>query len=161
MHGTSSQCFIFYGYAITILYILSAVSPSGSVSTSPRALLTAASDSVSIKCFAEGGPGNSFLWRHNGTVLAKSTNSILNVTVFTTEHLGNYSCTVTNIAGHDSSTSIIHGNLPTCTRFKCCHFTTMPTTYSYICPFSKLPFNIFHHALQFLLRIPVYCCIAM
>ena len=90
------------------------------MSTSPRVLLILAGDSLSIKCSAEGGPDNIFQWSHNGSVLANGTTStlVLNITAVAVENLGNYTCMVTNAAGSDSSTSILHGNfLPACTRF--------------------------------------------
>ena len=90
-----------------------AVSPTGSVSTSPKALLITAGDSLSIKCSAEGGPDNVFHWSHNGRVLANRTTSFLNMTALAVENLGNYTCVVTNVAGNDSSTSTIHGNFLT------------------------------------------------
>ena len=89
-------------------YVL-VVSPTGSVRTLPNSLLTTAGDSVSFKCSADGGPDNTFYWRHNGEVLANETMSFLNVSAVTTDDLGLYTCVVTNIAGSGSSTSVIHG----------------------------------------------------
>ena len=56
-----------------------------------------------------------FYWSHNGEVLAvaNQTISFLNVSAMSAEDLGNYTCMVTNTAGSDSSTSIIHGKFPT------------------------------------------------
>ena len=92
-----------------------AVSPAGSASTVPKSLLTVAGASVSFKCSAEGGPGNMFYWSHNGEILGQTNKSIsfLNVSAMIADDLGNYTCVVTNRAGSGSSTSIIHGKLPT------------------------------------------------
>lgn len=90
------------------IYVL-VVSPRGSVRTLPNSLLTTAGDSVSFKCSADGGPNNTFYWRHNGEVLTNETMSFLNVSAVTTDDLGLYTCVVTNNAGSGSSTSVIHG----------------------------------------------------
>ena len=92
------------------------MTPSGSVLLSPRRTTASGGDNVTFTCNAQGGPGNTFAWRHNmnaitpgGRFIIESTSSssMLTVTDVIGGDFGTYICQVSNLAGSGSATSMI------------------------------------------------------
>ena len=53
-----------------------------------------------------GGPGNSFQWKMNGTIVATDNN--LTFVDIDASYGGNYTCVVSNAAGDDSATATLY-----------------------------------------------------
>ena len=93
------------------------MSPSGSIILFLVSSATASGgDNVTFTCIAQGGPGNTFAWRHNmnaitpgGRFIIESTSSssMLTVTNVIGGDFGAYICQVSNLAGSGSATSMI------------------------------------------------------
>ena len=83
------------------------VSPQGSVFVSPMNPSANQNDNITLRCFAQGGPNNTFQWSLNSQTLPGETNQALTLLQVTTG--GVYSCTVSNAAGIGSSTTTITG----------------------------------------------------
>ena len=76
--------------------------------TPPIMVLANQSDSVTLNCSSEGGPGNTFQWSHDSTDLQGETDPILQLSHLTASDGGRYTCTVTNPASKGrNSTNVI------------------------------------------------------
>ena len=65
------------------------------------------SETVTLMCMAEGGPGNTFQWAFNGEEIENETSSNLILTDVTEDSGGAYTCTVTNPAGNGSDITYV------------------------------------------------------
>ena len=83
------------------------MSPQGSASVAPSNPSANQNDNITLSCFAQGGPSNSFQWSLDSQTLPGETNQVLTLLQVTTG--GVYGCTVTNAAGMDSSTAVLTG----------------------------------------------------
>ena len=64
---------------------------------------------VTLACSAQGGPGNSFSWSDPAGQAIGGMVSVVTVTVSDATAGGDYVCTVMNVAGNDTATTIING----------------------------------------------------
>ena len=82
------------------------VSPEGGVAVSPIDIISSLGDSVTLVCTAKGGPNNSFVWERDGKIIAND--SIVHLVSINASDGGNYTCTVSNAAGTDSTSTILY-----------------------------------------------------
>ncbi len=68
-------------------------------------------DSVTFTCSAMGGPRNVFLWTRVYNSFVVGNMSSLTVNVSSATDGGQYRCNVTNLAGSDSETTTLNGEL--------------------------------------------------
>ena len=80
---------------------------------------------MEIICNAQGGPNNTYIWTYNGEEIEES--DLLNITTIVShtmsvstlrissvdaaKHKGNYTCSVSNMAGEDNSSIVVTGML--------------------------------------------------
>ena len=69
--------------------------------------LTSFNSTVTLMCFAGGGPNNIFVWRKQGTVVSNS--STLELSMITGSDGGTYECTVANGAGSATTSAELIG----------------------------------------------------
>ena len=74
-----------------------------------------------LTCSAEGGPGNEVSWVKLGTETEISDGPELVIAITDASVGGVYQCTVENLAGSDSATAVVNGELKT-SHFKKHHF---------------------------------------
>ena len=85
-----------------------AVSPYGSVRVSPHNVVFNNGDSVNLTCLADGGPGNTYQWTFNGSLLENEQNNQLMLSfVNATEDGGYFTCIVFNQAGNGSDSTAV------------------------------------------------------
>ena len=89
------------------VHVLPVVSPEGSVSVSPQEAVTSRGDNISLSCFAQGGPNNTYVWEKDG-ISIRGNNSTHNVRITDASFGGNYTCTVTNVAGTDMASTTLY-----------------------------------------------------
>ncbi len=94
-----------YPFSILHYCSLRTVSPENSVIPPPD-LVANFDDNATLICNAMGGPNNSFQWKMNGTII--SNDSELNLIAIDSSYGGNYTCTVSNAAGTDSSSTTLY-----------------------------------------------------
>ena len=84
------------------------VSPWTSVEVSPQNPVISDSEAVNLTCFARGGPGNTYQWGFNGSILENvmSDHIILSLTT-ARDNGGLYTCYVTNAAGSGNDSTNI------------------------------------------------------
>ena len=88
------------------------VSPSGSVGIYPYDDVFDYGDSVNLTCSAEGGPGNTYQWAFNGTVLQDMVSDRLLLPFITASGNGGmYMCLVSNAAGSDTGSTYVFVSL--------------------------------------------------
>ena len=63
---------------------------------------------IVFMCSAQGGPDNAFQWMKDGAVLVNETEESLTKTNVTASDGGMYTCTVSNRAGNESTTSVLN-----------------------------------------------------
>ena len=105
------------------------MSPYSSVRVSPYNAAFNHGGSVNLTCLAEGGPGNTFQWSFNGTILGTQDYTLLFPSITAEEDGGYYTCTVFNDAGNGSNTTALFLN-PIITR--------QPTDVLLVHPFGDL-----------------------
>ena len=66
-----------------------------------------------LTCSAEGGPGNAASWVKLGNETEISDSPELVIAITDTSVGGVYQCTVENLAGSDSATAVVNGELKT------------------------------------------------
>ncbi len=93
---------------VSILYT---VSPEGSVTVLPKITNSFQGDIVTLTCSAMGGPRNLFLWTRLYNSFVVGNMSSLTVSVSSATDGGQYRCDVTNLAGNDSETTTLNGEL--------------------------------------------------
>ena len=81
------------------------VSAQDGVSITPDNATFIENDTVILQCITYGGPGNTFEWIFNETVIEITSN--LTLTGVMTEDGGSYTCNVTNAAGSDTYTTYV------------------------------------------------------
>ena len=66
---------------------------------------------LELNCLSEGGPGLEYSWSRTNTFSANTTTntSTLNISSVATVDGGDYTCTVTNNAGSNSSSITVYG----------------------------------------------------
>ncbi len=77
----------------------------------PKITNSAQGDSVAFTCSALGGPRNMFLWTRLYNSFVVGNMSSLTVNVSSATDGGQYRCNVTNLAGNDSDTATLNGEL--------------------------------------------------
>ena len=82
------------------------VSPEGSAVVSPLDIVSSLGDSVTYICTAMGGPDISYQWEINGTIVGND--SVLYLVAIDASYGGNYTCTVSNVAGTDSASTTLY-----------------------------------------------------
>ena len=96
------------------LLFLFAVSPEESVLLDPINPTRNFQDMHSFTCQAQGGPDNMFEWTFNGSALANanitstSMQSTLTISNISASDGGEYTCTVSNLAGNASNSSTLY-----------------------------------------------------
>lgn len=81
------------------------MSPKASVPLSQENIIASQGDSLTLSCSALGGPSNNFQWEKDGIVVGND--SMLELVDIGASDGGNYSCNVSNAAGHDTVTSTV------------------------------------------------------
>ena len=84
------------------------MSPEGSVAISPEMVIADVGGTVTFNCSAQGGPNNTYQWQKNGTDLMNETDAALIVSNITAMNGGSYTCVVSNAAGNESATAVLH-----------------------------------------------------
>ena len=84
------------------------VSPQGSVEISPINIATIFNSTVTISCFAKGGPNNMFQWSKQETGVI-SSNSVLEFQMIIGSDGAVYECTVSNAAGNETRNVALTG----------------------------------------------------
>ena len=85
-----------------------AVTPYGSVRVSPHNAVFNDGDSINLTCLADGGPGNTYQWTFNGSLLDNRNDHLVLPFIDASENGGNYTCTVTNAAGSGSDSTVVN-----------------------------------------------------
>ena len=88
-------------------FILSAVSPFGTVVVWPENSLVKESDNVTLTCSADGGPNNDYMWFYGSTSLTNGP--VLELNNIRARDGGEYTCVVSNAAGSDRESVTISG----------------------------------------------------
>jgi hypothetical protein len=90
---------------------LMTVSPYGSVMVTPNILFINYGDNVTLHCRGNGGPNNSYQWSRQGIPLPGEAGDtfIVSDSLVNPEHLGMFTCTVSNAAGSQQASAEIHG----------------------------------------------------
>ena len=89
----------------------SIVSPEGSVRVTPPQIDAERNTNATFMCFAQGGPGNMFSWSKLPDEVTITESSELVIMVDSASVGGTYQCTVENMAGSDSSTAVLNGEI--------------------------------------------------
>ena len=89
-----------------LYYLFCVVSTEGSVIVTSVDQVFTRGENVNLTCLSMGGPGNTFQWEKDGEVV--TDNSVLNVMDIDASSGGNYTCTVSNLAGNDSATTTLY-----------------------------------------------------
>lgn len=84
------------------------VSPEGSVFIEPRREILNHFDNLSLTCFSQGGPNNTYQWAKDGIDLANETFPELFVPNVNASDGGQYSCIVSNAAGMGRFDSVLY-----------------------------------------------------
>ena len=84
------------------------MSPEGSVAVSPEMVIADVGGTVTFTCSAQGGPDNTYQWQKDGSDLMNETDTTLIVSNITAMNGGSYTCVVSNAAGNDSATAVLH-----------------------------------------------------
>ena len=84
------------------------MSPEGSVAVSPEMVIADVGGTVTFTCSAQGGPNNTYQWKNDGEDLMNETDATLIVSNITAMNGGSYTCVVSNAAGNDSATTVLH-----------------------------------------------------
>ena len=66
---------------------------------------------LQLTCVSEGGPELEYTWLMSGSMIDNVNNNTYIIINVTTSHGGDYTCNVTNNAGHDSKTITIYSKL--------------------------------------------------
>ena len=85
------------------------VSPQDGVSITPDNATFNENDTVILQCITYGGPGNTFEWIFNETVIENTSN--LTLTGVMAEDGGDYICIVSNEAGSNNATAVLSVSL--------------------------------------------------
>lgn len=65
-------------------------------------------DNVTLLCTNGGGPTNAYEWSKGGRILNNEGDNTLMLTGIDITSGGNYTCTVSNAAGNDSTTTVLY-----------------------------------------------------
>ena len=84
------------------------MSPEGSAAVSPEMEIPIVGGIVTFTCSAQGGPDNTYQWQRDEQDLMNETNTTLTVSNISAMNGGNYTCVVSNAAGNDSATAVLH-----------------------------------------------------
>ena len=84
------------------------VSPQGSTTISPGDTLADLRDNITFQCNAQGGPHNMYQWSLNNVSLPFQTSKTLQIFSITLHDAGEYTCTVSNMAGADTASATIY-----------------------------------------------------
>ena len=84
------------------------MSPGGSVAVSPEMVIADVGGTVTFNCSAQGGLNNTYQWQNDGRDLMNETDTTLIISNITAMNGGNYTCVVSNTAGNDSATAVLH-----------------------------------------------------
>ena len=84
------------------------MSPEGSVAVSPEMEIAVVGETVTFTCSAQGGPDNTYQWQNDGEDMMNETDTTLTVSNITAMNGGSYTCVVSNAAGNDSATAVLH-----------------------------------------------------
>ena len=89
----------------------SIVSPKGSVTVTPEQINAERDMNPTFECSADGGPGNMFSWSKlpDGVVITESLELVIMVNSASVG--GTYQCTVENMAGNNSATAVLNGEI--------------------------------------------------
>ena len=82
------------------------VSTEGGVAVSPVDMVSLRGQNVTLSCSSLGGPNNIFQWQKDEEVVANDT--ILTLVDIDASSGGDYTCTVSNLAGNDSATTTLY-----------------------------------------------------
>ena len=99
----------------TIIIIIIAVSPEGSIQVNPTAINGNDSGIATFTCMALGGPGNMFSWTKVRDDRNITNDSELMLVDIMASDGGVYQCTVENLAGSENDTVTLNGNHCNCT----------------------------------------------
>ena len=94
---------VMYGVCVHV-----AVSPEGSVAVSPEMEIADVGGTVTFTCSARGGPDNTYHWQNDEEDLMNETDTTLIISNITAMNGGSYTCVVSNAAGNDSATAVLH-----------------------------------------------------
>jgi hypothetical protein len=77
----------------------------------PNILFINYGDNVTLHCRGNGGPNNSYQWSRQGIPLPGEAGDtfIVSDSLVNPEHLGMFTCTVSNAAGSQQASAEIHG----------------------------------------------------
>ena len=95
------------------------MAPNNTVVVMPATETLSVNESVTFTCMSEGGPSNVFQWSLNGVDLPGENGTMLSITGVDAADGGTYTCTVSNAAGMDQASALLHGE---------CHKSHLPST---------------------------------
>ena len=75
---------------------------------SPEMVIADVGGTVTFNCSAQGGPDNTYQWQNDGENLMNETDTTLIISNITAMNGGSYTCVVSNAAGNDSATALLH-----------------------------------------------------
>ena len=75
---------------------------------SPQGEIKSRGDNISLSCFAQGGPNNSYVWEKDGTSIDGNNSTFTNVRITDASSGGNYTCIVSNAAGTDMAFTTLY-----------------------------------------------------
>ena len=89
----------------------SIVSPQDSVIVIHSQIDARRDMNATFECSADGGPGNMFSWSKlpDGVIITESSDLVIMVDSASVG--GTYQCTVENMAGYDSATAVLNGEI--------------------------------------------------
>ena len=117
-----NHCYHVHCYCQHVLYFLVSLKDTAVIEGTDG--IVEQNGEVVIICNAEGGPNNTYEWTLNGEVVESdvlnittvishtmSTSTLRISSVDAATHQGNYTCTVSNNAGEDSTSIVVTGKL--------------------------------------------------
>ena len=88
--------------------MLYTVSPEGSVAVDPVWQVARVEETVNFTCSSLGGPGVTYQWSKDGSVLEGEDSALLLISNVSTSSGGNYTCNASNPAGYDTASGALY-----------------------------------------------------
>ena len=84
------------------------MSPEGSVAVDPVWQVARVEETVNFTCSSLGGPGVTYQWSKDGSVLEGEDSALLLISNVSTSSGGSYTCNASNPAGYDTASGALY-----------------------------------------------------